>query len=83
MISATTAIKCTFSRVVVPIDPKRFQESGVTLVECPACACTRTLEPHGGVLRFKSHNKRKTTTPNTERRWAAKGEMDWNVVGGE
>jgi AAA domain len=83
VISATTAIKCTFSGGVVPIDPKRFQESGVTLVECPACACTRTLEPHGGVLRFKSHNKRKTTTPNTERRWAAKGEMDWNVVGAE
>ena len=80
VISATTAIKCTFSGVVVPIDPKRFQESGVTLVECPDCACTRTLEPHGGVLRFKSHNKRKTTTPNTEPRWA-KGRTDWDVVG--
>ena len=78
---ATTSIKCTFSRMVVHIPLKHFQESGVTLVECPDCACTRTLEPHGGVLRFKSHNKRKTTTPNTERRWAAKGEMDWDVVG--
>ena len=88
-VSVTTSIKCTFSGMVVPIDLKRFEESGVTLVECPDCACTRTLEPHGGVLRFKSHNKRKTTTPNTERRWAAKGEMagmlsavkeDWLVV---
>jgi len=42
----------------------------------------RTLEPHGGALRFKSHNKRKTTTPNAEPRWA-KGKVDWNVVGGE
>ena len=73
--------KCTFSGVLVPIDLKRFRESGVDLVECPDCASTRTLEPYGGVLRFKSHNKRKTTTPNTERRWAAKGEMDWDVVG--
>src|SRR5947208_7309081 len=81
-ISATTSIKCTFSRMVVPIDPKRFQESGVTLVECPDCACTRTLEPHGGILRFKSHNKRKTTPSHTERRWVAKGKMDWDVVGG-
>src|SRR5438876_2619340 len=88
-VSVTTSIKCTFSGMVVPIDLKRFEESGVTLVECPDCACTRTLEPHGGVLRFNSHNKRKTTTPNTERRWAAKGEMagmlsavkeDWLVV---
>jgi len=79
--SATTSIKCTFSGLVVRIDLKRFQESGVTLVECPDCACTRTLEPHGGVLRFKTHNKRKTTTPNTERRWAAKEATDWDVVG--
>jgi len=74
--------KCMFSGMVVQIPLKRFRESGVTLVECPDCACTRTLEPHGGALRFKSHNKRKTTTPNTEPRWA-KGKADWNVVGGE
>lgn len=72
--------KCTFFGVV-PIDINRYLSSGVTLVECPACACTRTLEPHGGVLRFKSHNKRKTTTPNTGRRWA-RGETSWDVVNG-
>jgi len=72
--------KCTFSGVV-PIDLKLFLESGVALVECPDCACTRTLEPRDGVLRFKSHDKRKTTTPNTGQRWA-KGEPDWNVIGG-
>jgi hypothetical protein len=71
--------KCTFSGVV-PIDLKRFLASGVALVECPDCACMRTLEPRGGVLRFKSHDKRNTTTPNTEQRWA-KGEPDWNVIG--
>jgi len=44
------APKCTFSGVVqIPL--KRFLESGVALVECPDCACTRTLEPRGGVLR--------------------------------
>jgi hypothetical protein len=76
-----TSIKCTFFGVV-PIDITRFLESGVTVVECPGCACTRTLEPHGGVLRFKPHNKRKTNTPNTGKRWA-RGETDWDVVGGE
>jgi hypothetical protein len=66
-------------KIHIPL--KRFQESGVTLVECPDGACMRSLEPHDGVLRFKSHNKRKTTTPNTKRRWAARGELDWDVVG--
>jgi hypothetical protein len=34
----------------------------------------------GGVLRFKSHKKRKTNTPNTGRRWARMA-SDWSVVG--
>jgi hypothetical protein len=71
--------KCTFSGVV-PIELKRFLDSGIGLVECPDCACTRTLKPQGGVLQFKSHDKRKTSTPNTGPRWA-KVETDWDVVG--
>jgi hypothetical protein len=75
--------KCTFFGEV-PIDIKRFEESSVSLVECPDCGRTWTLSPRGGVLRFKSHDKRKTNTPNTGRRWAREeGETDWNVVGGE
>jgi hypothetical protein len=72
--------KCTFSGVVVPIDLSRFRESGVALVECPNCASTRTLEPHGPTMRFKSHDKRKTTTPNTESRWTQKG-TEWVLSG--
>lgn len=71
--------KCIFSGVV-PIDLKRFEKSGVALVECPDCGRAWTLSPSGGVLRFKSHDKRKTNTPNTGRRWA-RGEPDWDVVG--
>lgn len=72
--------KCTFSGVV-HISLQRFEESGVARVECPGCGRVWTLSPSGGVLRFKSHDKRKTDTPNTGRRWA-RGETDWNVVGG-
>ncbi len=72
--------KCTFSGVV-PIDLSRFLDSGIALVECPDCASTRTLEPRGGVLRFKSHDKRKTRTLTTEPRWV-KRETVWEVVGG-
>ena len=72
--------KCSFSGVV-PIEPKHFLDSRVALVECPDCARTRSLEPRNGALRFPSHEKRKTRTPNTEQRWAM-GKTTWGVVGG-
>jgi len=75
--------KCMFFGVI-PIDIKRFEESGVSFVECPGCGRTWTLSPRGGVLRFKSHDKRKKDTPNTGQRWArGEGETDWDVVGEE
>jgi hypothetical protein len=72
------APKCTFC-TVIPIDLQAFQESGTRLVECPDCGATRTLEPHRGVLRFKSHDKRKTSAPAIDRRWARR-ETIWKVV---
>lgn len=73
--------KCTFSGVV-PIELKRFLDSGIGRVECPNCVCMRTLKPQGGVLQFKSHDKRKTSTLNTGPRWA-KVKTDWDVIGKE
>jgi hypothetical protein len=73
--------KCTFPGVV-SIDLKHFQDGGTQLVECPDCGRTRTLSPHKGVLRFPSHEKRKTNTPNTGKRWAM-CETIWKVIGGE
>ena len=72
--------KCTFSGVV-PIEATRFLDSGVRLVACPNCARTRSLSPRKGVLRFPSHDKRKTPAPVTSQRWAM-GETIWEVVGG-
>ena len=74
-------LKCTFAGVV-EIAPKRFLDSGIKLVECPDCVSMRSLELRNGVLRFPSHDKRKTRTPNTDRRWAL-GKTAWEVVGGE
>ena len=80
--SPAASDKCTFSGDV-QISLRRFEESGVARVECPGCGRTWTLAPRGGVLRFKSHDIRKTNTPNTGRRWArGEEETDWNVVGG-
>jgi hypothetical protein len=73
--------KCPFPGIV-EIERKRFLESGIKLVECPNCLRTRTLELRHGVLRFPSHEKRKTHTPNTDPRWAIH-ETIWKVVGGE
>ncbi|MFL5664325.1 MAG: TniB family NTP-binding protein [Ktedonobacteraceae bacterium] len=72
--------KCTFSGVV-PIEARRFLDSGTRLVECPDCAAMRSLELQKGLLRFKSHDKRKTTTLNTEERWT-RVDLVWSVVRG-
>lgn len=80
-VKTAKTLKCTFPGVV-EIEPKRFLDSGIVLVECPDCARMRSLEPRNGVLRFPSHDKRKTRTTPPDRRWA-KRETAWKVVGGE
>lgn len=45
------------------------------------CGRTWTLSTHGGILRFKAHDKRKTQTQTTSRRWARTDSV-WDVVGG-
>jgi hypothetical protein len=70
---------CTFSGVV-PIDLKRFTDSGINLVECPLCGRMRSLSPVKGILRFKSHTPRKQQTPQTSKRWSATGKTGWEVV---
>ena len=77
-----TSPKCTFSRMVVPIDLKRWTESSVTLVECPDCGRTRSLSSSKGVLRFPPHDRRKMQTKVSGLRWATSDKTDWGVVGG-
>ena len=79
-VQTATTLKCTFSGVV-PIEARRFLDGGTQLIECPDCAAMRSVDPRNGVLRFKSHDKRKTTTPNTEQRWA-RVDLAWGVVRG-
>lgn len=81
--SPAASDKCPFSGDVQTY-LQRFEESDVAHVECPGCGRVWTLSPSGGVLRFKSHDRRKTNTPVTSRRWArGEGEADWDVVEGE
>src|SRR6266496_144968 len=74
----TKPTKCTFSGVV-PIEAQRFLDGGTLIVECPECAATRSLEPRRGVLRFPSHDKRKTRTTPPGQRWV-KRETAWEVA---
>lgn len=78
----STSSNCTFSKVVVSIDPKRWAERSIAVVECPNCSRTRSLSPVKGVLQFPPHKPRKVQTPVTGKRWSAKGKTDWDVVGG-
>ena len=81
-VQTNTSPNCTFSGEQVPIDLKRFTNSGINLVECPRCGRMRSLSPSKGVLRFKAHTPRKQQTPLTEKRWSATGKTDWSVVEG-
>jgi len=80
-VPAVNTLKCPFVGRV-EIAPQRFLDSGVKAVECPNCAAMRSLDLRKGVLRFPSHDQRKTRTPQTERRWAL-CETTWEAVGGE
>jgi hypothetical protein len=79
-VPAVSTKKCPFSGVREIASPW-FLHSGVSRVECPTCAAMRSLALRKGVLRFPSHDQRKTRTPQTERRWA-RHETTWEVVGG-
>src|SRR6266700_7626579 len=69
-VQTNTLPNCTFSGEQVPIDLKRFTDSGINLVECPRCGRMRSLSPS------------KQQTPLTEKRWSATGKTDWSVVEG-
>ncbi|HEU5381741.1 MAG TPA: hypothetical protein VFV38_40495 [Ktedonobacteraceae bacterium] len=62
ILTANTS-KCTFSGVVLELSTQRFLDSGIKQVECSTCHALRGLTPHKGILRYPSHDRRKTQTP--------------------
>jgi len=72
-----------FVSFVLTIPIILYSSLGTTLfhLHLPSAA-TRSLGLRGEVLRFPSHDKRKTRTTPPDRRWA-KRETAWEVVGGE
>lgn len=79
-VQTAKTLKCTFVGRV-EIIPKQFLDSGIVRVECPECQALRQVTPSRGVLRYLSHDKRKTRSAQTEQRWA-QGETGWEVISG-
>jgi len=59
---------CPF-KGILEISSDQMKETGVSLVECPDCGRTRSLPFSGRTIKFPSHTKRKTRTPNRDERW--------------
>ena len=71
--------KCSFLGIL-DLLPQAMQAAGISKVECPVCATTRSLNFRGKMVRFPPHDKRKTRTPHHEVRWV-KGEAAWELAG--
>jgi DNA polymerase III delta prime subunit len=75
--SVRKATGCTFTEVI-EVTRTQMEETGVSRFECPTCLAVREIQPKGGRVKFPSHPKRMTTTPNQGSRWV-KQEVAWKL----
>jgi len=66
------------STEVIEVTLSQMEEAGVSHFECPTCLAVRDIKPKGDRVKFPSHPKRMTTTPNQGPRWV-KREIAWNL----
>ncbi len=76
--SVRKAIGCSFTEEI-PITLAQMEEAGVSRFECPTCLAVRDIKPKGDHVKFPSHPKRTTTTPNQGSRWV-KREIAWQLA---
>jgi hypothetical protein len=62
------------------LSPEEMKEAGISRVECPECATTRSLDTEGATVRFPPQDKRKTSTPSREARWVLQRTV-WKLDG--
>jgi KaiC/GvpD/RAD55 family RecA-like ATPase len=74
-----SSTKCSF-KGIIDLSPGEMKETGISRVECPECATTRSLSTEGSQVRFPPHDKRKTRTPSREERWVRQG-TSWKLDG--
>jgi hypothetical protein len=68
---------CSFTEVI-EVTFSQMKEAGVSRFECPTCLAVREITPKGTRVKFPSHPKRMTATPNQGSRWV-KREIAWKL----
>jgi hypothetical protein len=68
---------CSFTEVI-EVTLSQIDETRVSRFECPTCLAVREIKPKGGRVKFPSHPKRTTSTPNQGLRWV-KREIAWRL----
>jgi hypothetical protein len=75
--SVRKAFGCSFTEVIV-VTLAQMEEAGVSRFECPTCLAVRDIKPRGDHVKFPSHPKRMTNTPNQGSRWVRRGPI-WQL----
>ncbi len=75
--SVRKAAACAFTEDI-PVTPAQMEEAGVSHFECPTCLAVRNIKPKGTQVKFSSHPRRTTNTPNQGLRWV-KRESIWRL----
>ena len=75
--SVRKAIGCSFTEVM-EVTLAQIEEARVSRFECPTCLAVRDIKPKGDHLKFPSHPKRTTNTPNQGLRWVKKA-IAWEL----
>jgi DNA polymerase III delta prime subunit len=77
VLSTHKASRCTFIDVI-EVTLAQMEKAGVSRFECPMCLAVRDIQPKGGRVKFTSHPKRTTNTPNHGLRWVKRGSA-WEI----
>ncbi|HEX4202948.1 MAG TPA: ATP-binding protein [Ktedonobacteraceae bacterium] len=75
--SVRKATGCSFTEII-GVTLSQIEEAGVSRFECPICLAVRDVKPKGDRVKFPSHPKRTTNTPNQGARWV-KGASAWKL----
>lgn len=68
---------CSFTEDI-SVRASQMKEAGVSHFECPTCLAVRDIKPSRDRVKFPSHPKRMTNTPNHGLRWV-KRESNWEL----
>jgi hypothetical protein len=66
----------------ITVTPAQVEDAGVSHFECPTCLAVRDIKRKENQVKFPSHPKRTTNTPNHGFRWV-KGENAWRLISNE